>query len=738
MNDIAELTLRVQSLEAQIAKDRLDGLEKQGNKTAKSADLMEAAFAKLMKILGPAYLAHRFIQTTKHAYELQESYVRLAEIAGTTSEAIGSLDLPARLAGTGLESVATSIARLSRAVGEAQLGDVGKRGLFAALGMDPDDGKDASERMIEFAHAIMQVKDQNIAGFASQQLLGRGFAEMRPFIKEIVEQGQLHSRTSNEQNEAAKKLMDTWVKLKYQFEGSAILMANQIIEPLQKIATKALEAYKSAGLFKAVMEGLQEALFGDDLHKAAQEIDFLKRVIADTQAAIQKNKTDDRGFFTNWLFGSKAEENNRLVEQLNKLKERLQLIENYKKSLDAEEERRRARAAQADPNKATSGGGGDPGAEARIRALMRAAKVYEASIAQEKGFAEQYSEAIKLTNALTQEAFKQGQIGEEAMLQQIAANEDAKLQVLIQSLEAQKKLHEGQGQLGKAAEADAAIKQANAARVANEVLTNAKITSLREVSALEFRQGIAMRSAEQTIAFADEMSRLDAWRVEQENLNDIARNIELYGEEEHGARMSEIWARYEEERTKILDNETKKRYGISQVYRKLDLDSAASFFGYMKGLMNVKSKELFEIGKLGAIGETIVNTYKSATGAYAALSSIPIVGPALGAAAAAAAVLAGLANVNAIRSTQYGGASAAAPVFNANPVTGTPTQPFGPQNPSFGGETPTMQVIIQGNVIGTQDFVDNVLIPGIRDAVDNRDFVIIGANSRQAEDLATS
>lgn len=64
--------------------------------------------------------------------------------------------------------------------------------------------------------------------------------------------------------------------------------------------------------------------------------------------------------------------------------------------------------------------------------------------------------------------------------------------------------------------------------------------------------------------------------------------------------------------------------------------------------------------KAAAITETIINTYKAATGAYSALAPIPIVGPALGAVAAGAAVAAGMANVAKIRSAREQGGTVAA------------------------------------------------------------------------------
>lgn len=65
--------------------------------------------------------------------------------------------------------------------------------------------------------------------------------------------------------------------------------------------------------------------------------------------------------------------------------------------------------------------------------------------------------------------------------------------------------------------------------------------------------------------------------------------------------------------------------------------------------------EQSSIYKASAIATATIDTYKAATGAYSAMSSIPYVGPFLGAAAAGAAVVAGLANVAAIKAAREQG-----------------------------------------------------------------------------------
>lgn len=86
----------------------------------------------------------------------------------------------------------------------------------------------------------------------------------------------------------------------------------------------------------------------------------------------------------------------------------------------------------------------------------------------------------------------------------------------------------------------------------------------------------------------------------------------------------------------------------------LYLNSASSFFGNLAALQQSGNKKMAAVGKAAAIAQAMINTYQSATSAYAAMASIPYVGPALGAAAAAAAIAAGLANVQQIRSQNTG------------------------------------------------------------------------------------
>lgn len=118
----------------------------------------------------------------------------------------------------------------------------------------------------------------------------------------------------------------------------------------------------------------------------------------------------------------------------------------------------------------------------------------------------------------------------------------------------------------------------------------------------------------------------------------------------------------EQEKTDLVVGLTKER---NRLMRGLDLDRAKqgleladNYFANFSQLADSNNKKLAKIGKAGlqaqkaiAIVQTTIKTYESATSAYAAMASIPYVGPALGVAAAGAAIAAGLANVAAITTT---------------------------------------------------------------------------------------
>lgn len=224
-------------------------------------------------------------------------------------------------------------------------------------------------------------------------------------------------------------------------------------------------------------------------------------------------------------------------------------------------------------------------------------------------------------------------------------------------------------------------------------------------------------------SLASQRELLQNWYQEKADLIDQAERagIEIAGGyQEQRARLAEEFRKRDLDLHKRANQD---KYGTSAYYDRLTLESSQYFFGQMAQLMTVNNRKMFEIGKVAAIGETVIQTYKAAQGAYAALSSIPIVGPALGIAAAAAATLAGFARVQAIQNQSYGTAGGATPVFSASPATGLPTSAAADLPPTAieqATQAPqprivNVQIISDSGVVST-DWIRDQLLPKIEEA----------------------
>jgi len=144
--------------------------------------------------------------------------------------------------------------------------------------------------------------------------------------------------------------------------------------------------------------------------------------------------------------------------------------------------------------------------------------------------------------------------------------------------------------------------------------------------------------------------------------------------------------------TIIEEKYAKIRKTINEAEQRSKLQLATNTFGEISTILG----EHTEIGKAAAIAQTTINTYLSATAAYAALAGIPVVGPILGGIAAGAAIISGLANAQKIASTKVPKAEKGA-LFQVN---GKRHSEGGTQ---FYGEDGTRFEAEKGEVIGVMN-----------------------------------
>jgi hypothetical protein len=164
------------------------------------------------------------------------------------------------------------------------------------------------------------------------------------------------------------------------------------------------------------------------------------------------------------------------------------------------------------------------------------------------------------------------------------------------------------------------------------------------------------------------------------------------------------------------------------------LAASAKFLKGMTAQVATQNKAMFNIWKVSAIAEGVLDMQQAIMGAYKFGARIG--GPVLGGAFAAVAGAAQLASLNAIKNASFGGAGGgttpggAVPVSQVNPLTGQPTAVAAAPT-----SQKTVQVYFSGNMYGWDDYVRKQVISGIKEAVDGADVILFSGTSRQAKEI---
>ena len=234
--------------------------------------------------------------------------------------------------------------------------------------------------------------------------------------------------------------------------------------------------------------------------------------------------------------------------------------------------------------------------------------------------------------------------------------------------------------------------------------------------------------------------------------------------EQFGGAYAQLKAQQAQE----LDNINAQAHAMEIMWARMTAQQkTAMTLGLLGNLTNAlagHSKRAFEMNKKVSIAQTVMSTYESATQAYKAMAGIPYVGPVLGAIAAAAAIAAGMANVQKIRSTTFGGGgsgAASTPSFNASSASSAisnelqnnrspvPEAVSTVRNVGGGNTAATVEVHI-GTINGgfgdqnnlqkvihktVEQAVEPVIVPALQNYTNQREGVLFSRNSRQALEL---
>jgi hypothetical protein len=386
-------------------------------------------------------------------------------------------------------------------------------------------------------------------------------------------------------------------------------------------------------------------------------------------------------------------------------------------------------------------------AELNIIAMKKWLAAYPALIAELKGFGDQYAADIKTEGILASEAFKAAGIDnlrtQTELIEKQAQLDKFQLENVIFINEQMRKanLTKGGPEGNKAAEDNAtAIAKANAQIESNEVITQARIQSLRTVTAQKQLDDYqAINDAHEQTGFKISESFKTIQEIENVAYEQRKIDLALFLNSEAGqnrdakAEMELLETEHQANLGNIMAKAAMDRRSFAQMSGMAQAKDMIGIMASLTGPLAQKNKAWFEINKAASIASATISTFE---GANKALALGPIIGPPL----AALIVAAGLANVAMIAGTQFG-SNAGAPNTgggSAGPV-GSPS-PSAQSGPAPSQTVINFHVYNNGTLVGQdgiRQFVEEGIVPALADAISNKDVIIISQTSRQASNLAT-
>lgn len=197
----------------------------------------------------------------------------------------------------------------------------------------------------------------------------------------------------------------------------------------------------------------------------------------------------------------------------------------------------------------------------------------------------------------------------------------------------------------------------------------------------------------------------------------------LIAEEEFQQQKAELEAQYNNESMSLLQqhfeneaaldelsieakrNETEKKKELEQTYMSAISSISSSITAVLNEAANAEDVS-FEDQKKLKIASTIITTLTSAMEAYQSVASIPVVGPALGAAAAASTIAVGMMQVNKIRQTKKNSTSNASASTGAITTVQSPAQIVNLNQVSDEIELPDQRVyVVESDITDAQNRV---------------------------------
>jgi hypothetical protein len=625
--------------------------------------------------LGAALSAGALTEMVKGSIEAADKMGKLAQQSGVSVESLSRLSIAARLSDVDNQSLAAGLGKLSKSMVDAQDGSGGAAMAFKALGISVKDseGKLKSSDVVlkEIADKFSNAKDSAAKTAIALEIFGKSGASLIPMLNggsdEMDRFAELSDRLGltigGKTSDAAQKINDQFTIMGMALQGVGMKVAQQMMPTFEQLSQVLLDTATNT----------------DSLNAKADAFTFvLKTVVATGMGAAQTFETMGK------LIGALGATVMSIAQ--GEFKQALNIMREASDDFDKDIEGFSQRIdhlwekAEAKKEDIKSGSKKDDG---------------KGDLKFGKGNDELNKKVQASLTALQNETFQKQMQVLGVLSPQIKVYELA----ILGASDAQLKL---------------AQSSAEALEAANQQLENKKQEEAWQANLAKRLEAIQIGAmSEQEI----EQGKLIAI---QNDLDLALKNRWLTEEEYHRASL-QAQLQYEAKLGNVMAQGELARQRASQKSWMDQAGMAASWLSEITRTSATKNREMFELNKIAGISETTVNTYRAAQGAYAALAGIPIVGPALGAGAAAIAIAAGLANIEAISSAQFGSSSSAPSIGGGSAVPVTTAPNYGAsQQQAAPPEAPRQQlnITLVGSSIDYNTMV-NDFVPLLQRAASN-------------------
>ena len=672
-------------------------IEKFGKTAEDKAEGISTGWKKVGLAIGAAAVvaATTAVAMVKSAIDTADATGKMAEKLGTTAEAISALNYAASLSNVSAQELGNSLQFMNRNLSDAAKGTGDARFAIKDLGLSAKELKDLKpeEAMLKIAEALEKIPSQaDRAAIAADifndrtgkmlNVLKGGPAVIRATMAEAERFGQI---ISTDTAKAAEQFNDNVTRLKANLTGMANSIMQSVVPALVSMTNAMLGVDRVSALGNNV-EALRKLhtdlnIAGAELHKLADlQQERFGRVEPGLLARIH-----------------------RVDEEINRVNNKLAAVATT--------------AAAASAGAGAGGGGGAINSRAVEEQAKQVADQLKQLQDRTAGDAENRARQYVKDYQTLQQALNLKLIAQEQFQQQSTALADQYEQALAE-IALQDPAFQAGEKLAQALESERAARQTGLQNRTADVL--ASLQTDQQIEDDRYAQQLAtLAEANQTIIAATEEA--NARKLLED---DAYRQATQQAEIQHKARMGDIHAQAQLEGLKFQKlTDAQKIQSILATGTQMTASVANS------------SKSMFAVNKAFALANAAVALPDAVIQSFEKGGGYP-----WGLIPAGLMLATGLANIAQIKAAQFGSSTsapsiaggAATPTFSAGSNFGPAQTPA----PSVASAPATIiNVTVQGNILGNREFVNETLIPELRQAINSRDITIIDANSRQSIEL---